>query len=85
MEERIALLSIIVENPNSTETMNQILHEYAPYIIGRMGIPYPKRHVALISIALDAPVEVMNALSGKLGKIDGLTTKVVLSKYGTNH
>ncbi len=81
MNERIALLSIIVEDMSCTEKMNQILHEYAKYIIGRMGIPYQKRNVALISIAMDAPVEVINALSGKLGRINGLNTKVVLSKF----
>lgn len=62
------------------ETLNHLLHEYGEYIIGRMGIPYPKREISLISVALDAPTEVTSALSGKIGMLQGITAKAVYSK-----
>lgn len=65
METRIALIGIIVENPESIEALNHLLHEYGKYIIGRMGIPYREREVNIISVAIDAPQDVINALSGK--------------------
>lgn len=82
MEEktRIAMIAIVVEDPDCTAKMNETLHEYAPYIIGRMGVPYHKRNIALISIAIDAPGEVISALTGKLGNIDGLNVKTAYSK-----
>lgn len=79
-DNRIAMIAIVVENPESTHQLNEILHEYAPYIIGRMGVPYHKRNIALISIAIDAPSEVISALTGKLGNIDGLNVKTAYSK-----
>ena len=66
METRIALIGIIVENPESIEALNHLLHEYGKYIIGRMGIPYREREVNIISVAIDAPQDVINALSGKI-------------------
>ncbi len=77
---RIALIGIVVEEPDSVEQMNRLLHQYAPYIIGRMGIPYREKGLSLISIALDAPQPVISALSGKLGMLPGVSTKTLYSK-----
>ena len=77
METRIALIGIIVENPDSVEQLNHLLHEYGSFIVGRMGIPYEKKNVNIISVALDAPGDVISALSGKLGRLDGITAKTV--------
>ncbi len=80
METRVALIGIVVDNPESVMTLNALLHEYGAYIIGRMGIPYRKRGISVISVALDAPPDVVSALSGKLGMLDGVSTKTVYSK-----
>lgn len=80
MEDRVAIIGIIVENASSIEELNQILHEHGEYIIGRMGIPYPKKGINIISIAVDAPQNVINALSGKLGKLQGVSSKTAYSK-----
>lgn len=80
MEEKVSLIGIIVENLESTDKLNELLHEYGKYIIGRMGIPYPKKNVNIISIALDAPMDVINTLSGKIGMLDGISSRVVCSK-----
>ena len=80
MEERVSIIGIIVENIDSTDKLNELPHEYGSYIIGRMGIPYPKKNLNVISIALDAPVDVINTLSGKIGQLDGISSKVVCSK-----
>ena len=77
---RIAVLAIVVEDTDKVSAMNETLHEYGQYIIGRMGIPYSKKHVSLISVAIDAPNEVISALCGKLGNIQGLTVKAAYSK-----
>lgn len=82
METRIALIGIIVENMDSTERLNQLLHEHRAYIIGRMGIPYREKNVNVISVAVDAPADVINALSGKIGRLDGITAKTVYSNVG---
>lgn len=79
METRVALLGIIVEKTESTMRLNQLLHDYAEYIIGRMGIPYKERCVNIISVAIDAPQDVIAALSGKIGAIDGISVKTVYS------
>lgn len=79
-ESRVALLGVIVENAASVEQLNAILHAYGTYIIGRMGIPYHKRGISLISVALDAPADVISALAGKLGMLDGVSAKTVYSK-----
>ena len=76
---RIALIGILVEEPDSVEQMNRLLHQYAPYIIGRMGIPYREKGLSLISVALDAPQPVISALSGKLGMLPGVSTKTLYS------
>lgn len=80
MESRVALIGIIVESSDSVEQMNRILHAYQEYIIGRMGVPYRKRGVSIISIAMDAPAAVISALSGKLGMLQGISTKTIYSK-----
>ncbi|MFR8002097.1 MAG: TM1266 family iron-only hydrogenase system putative regulator [Hydrogeniiclostridium sp.] len=79
-ETRIALVGIIVEDMEQTEKINQILHIYGSYIIGRMGVPYRQRMVSIISIVLDAPNSVISALSGKLGMLPGVQTKTIYSK-----
>ena len=75
METRIALLAILVENESSVEDLNDILHQYRQYIIGRMGIPYREKQVSIMSIAVDAPQDVISALSGKIGKLPGVSSK----------
>lgn len=80
METRLANIAIIVEKEESVERLNQILHKYGSYIIGRMGIPHKERGVNIISIAIDAPQNEINSLSGKLGMLDGVTAKAVYSK-----
>lgn len=77
---RVALISIVVEDLSASERINSVLHDFSGYIIGRMGIPYQKRGIALISVAIDAPHDVISALSGKLGMIRGVSTKTIFSK-----
>ena len=79
METRVAVMSIIVENPDSVEKLNSMLHEYGPYIIGRMGIPYRQKHIGIVSIAMDAPQDTISALAGKLGNLDGVSVKTAYS------
>ena len=80
MDTRVALIGIVIENEQSIQQFNEILHQYCQYIIGRMGIPYPKRQVNIISIAIDAPADVISALAGKLGRLPGVSSKVIYSK-----
>ncbi len=82
MEKRIALIGIIVENTDAAEPINRILHDYAPHIVGRMGIPYREQGVAIISVVIDAPQAVTSALTGKLGMIEGISVKTLYSKIG---
>lgn len=79
METRVAVIGIIVENLSVTQRINEILSEYGAFIIGRMGIPYRRRGINIISIAVDAPQNVISALSGKLGRLDGVTAKTSYS------
>jgi len=79
METRVAVMSIIVENSDAVETLNAILHTYGEFIIGRMGIPYRKRNVSIISIALDAPQNTIAALAGKVGALKGVSVKTAYS------
>ena len=79
-QTRVAILAIVVENPAQVEPLNQILHQYRQHIIGRMGIPYEKKEISLISIAVDAPADIISALSGKICTLDGVTAKAVYSK-----
>lgn len=76
---RIAVMGIIVENMDSVEGLNQILHECGEYIIGRMGIPHRERNVSIISVAIDAPQDVISAVSGKIGKLSGVAVKTAYS------
>ena len=77
---RLAVIAIVVEEPSCTAELNAILHDYSNYIIGRMGVPYRQKKVSLISVAIDAPGEVISALTGKLGKLKGLNVKTAYSK-----
>ncbi len=79
MEKRVAVLGIIVEDSASAPKVNEILHEYSDFIIGRMGIPYAAKEINIISIAVDAPMDVINAMSGKIGKIPGVSAKAACS------
>ena len=72
-------MGIIVEDSTAVEKLNALLHEYAEYIIGRMGLPYKKRNVSIVSIAIDAPQDVISALSGKIGKLQGISVKTAYS------
>ena len=69
-----------MEQADSVEALNRILHEYGAYIIGRMGLPYQKRGISIISIAVDAPQDIISALSGKLGRLPGVSSKALYSK-----
>ncbi|MDL2259905.1 iron-only hydrogenase system regulator [Deltaproteobacteria bacterium OttesenSCG-928-K17] len=80
METRVAIIGVIVEEPEAVERLNMILHEYSYAIIGRMGLPYHKKGVSIISVAVDAPQSVTSALSGKLGRLKGVTVKTA---YGS--
>ena len=84
METRVALIGTVVSNAQSIEKMNKILNQYGRYIIGRMGVPYHKRHVNIISIAIDAPADEISALSGKLGMLDGVSSKAIYAKVPTS-
>jgi len=77
METRVAVLAIIVQEGASVDTLNDLLHQYGKYIIGRMGVPYHQRGVNVISVAMDAPADVISALSGKIGRLQGITAKTV--------
>ena len=77
METRVALIAIIVEDISSSEGVNALLHEYAEFIIGRMGVPYHAKNINVISIAIDAPQDKINSLAGKIGRLPGVTAKTV--------
>ena len=79
MDSRVAVMSIIIENMDAVEQVNAVLHEYGEYIIGRMGIPYRRRKISIISIALDAPQDTISALSGRIGKMAGVSVKTSFS------
>lgn len=80
METRVALIGIMVENPDAVERLNQLLHENSRYIIGRMGIPYREKQLSIISVVVDAPANVISSLSGRLGMLPGVSTKTIYSK-----
>ncbi len=80
METRVAILSIIVDNPASVEPLNELLHEFREYIIGRMGLPYRPKDMNIICVAIDAPQDVTSTLSGKIGQLNGVSAKTVYSK-----
>ena len=78
-DTRIALIGIIVERADCVGQLNRLLHEYGEYIIGRMGIPYRKKTINIISVAIDAPQDIINALTGKIGRLNGISAKTVYS------
>jgi len=80
LETRIALIGIIVEDITATERLNNILHDYGQYIVGRMGVPYRDKEVCVISVIIDATNDIISSLSGKLGMLDGITVKTIYSK-----
>ena len=82
-ETRIAVVGIIVEDKEAVGEINRILHDYSPYIIGRMGIPYREKGINIISIAIDAPQDVISMLSGKIGRLSGISTKTAYSNIIT--
>ncbi len=77
MDTRVALIGIVVKNFDSANEVNTLLHDYGNYIIGRMGIPYREKSINIISVAIDAPNDIINTLSGKLGQLDGVSTKTI--------
>ena len=77
---RVTLIGIIVEDQEAAIRINGLLHEYGEYIIGRMGIPYRQRGISIISVAIDAPLDIINALTGKIGRLAGVSAKTVYSK-----
>ncbi len=79
-ETRVAVISVIVEQPECVNQLNEILHSASDYIIGRMGIPYREKNINIISIVIDAPVNVINNVSGRLGRLSGVTAKTAYSK-----
>ncbi len=82
MNTRVALIGIVVEDTDSTARLNEILHNYGEYIIGRMGIPHKERGISVISVVVDAPSDIISAMSGKLGSLRGVTSKTIYSKVG---
>ena len=85
MESRIAIIGIIVEDIDASATVNEILHDYGMYILGRMGIPYHEKGVNIISIAIDAPQDIINTLAGKLGKVEGISFCRLTSRDVVRH
>lgn len=83
METRVAVIGVIVEDMNSVEALNRILHEYGEIIIGRMGIPYKSKKINIISIAVDAPQDVISSLAGKIGNLHGVSAKTAFSNVIT--
>lgn len=79
MEKRIAVIGIIVENKDSVETLNSLLHEFGDCIVGRMGLPYKERNLNIVSLAVDAPQNTISELTGKIGKLDGISVKTAYS------
>ena len=82
MTNRVALLGIVVDDPDSAEALNKLLSEYRDFIVGRMGIPYRSRGINLISIVIDAPQDAISALTGKIGMLKGVAAKALYSKVG---
>ena len=80
MEKRISIISILVEDLSSAAAINKLLHEYGAYIIGRLGLPYRERGISIICVVLEAPLNVANSLSGKIGMLQGVSAKTVTAK-----
>ena len=84
METRVAIIGIIVENPESVAQINEILHDVRDYVVGRMGIPYRERNISIISVVVDAPENLISSVSGKLGMLDGVSAKITYSRLAQN-
>lgn len=84
MESRIAVIGIIVENKKSVEALNGILHDFGDVIIGRMGLPYKEKGLNIISVVIDAPQDTISALAGKIGALDGVSSKTAFSNVITH-
>ncbi len=80
METRVAIIGIIVENPDSVSQINDILHEVRDYVVGRMGIPYRERNISIISVVVDAPESLISSVSGKIGMLEGVSAKITYSR-----
>ena len=80
METRVAIIGIIVENPDSVSQINDILHEVRDYVVGRMGIPYRERNISIIIVVVDAPESLISSVSGKIGMLDGVSAKITYSR-----
>ncbi|MEF9941635.1 MAG: iron-only hydrogenase system regulator [Lachnospiraceae bacterium] len=80
MDSRIALIGIVISSKESIDELNHLLSDYATYIVGRMGIPYREKEVSIISVAIDAPNDIISALSGKIGMLTGISTKTIYAK-----
>ncbi len=80
METRVAIIGIILEDKSAVPSLNALLSEYGEYIIGRMGIPYEKKNISIVSIAIDAPQNTISALTGKIGRLSGVSVKTAYSK-----
>ena len=85
METRIALVGIIVEDTSATAEVNEILHQFGRFIVGRMGVPYRDKGICIISVIIDAPQRETSAMSGRLGKLPGISVKTLYSKAGQAH
>ena len=79
MKTRVAVMAIILESNENTDKLTSVLHDYREYILGRMGLPYAKHNINIISVALDAPQDIINSLAGKIGRIDGVNVKTAYS------
>ena len=79
MKTRVAVMAIILESKENAEQLNAVLHDYREYILGRMGLPYAKHEINIISVALDAPQDIINSLAGKIGRIEGVNVKTAYS------
>ncbi len=84
MKTRVAVMAIILESKENAEQLNTVLHDYREYILGRMGLPYTKHDMNIISVALDAPQDIINSLAGKIGRIEGVNVKTAYSNNEYN-
>ena len=84
MKTRVAVMAIILESKENAEQLNTVLHDYREYILGRMGLPYTKHDINVISVALDAPQDIINSLAGKIGRIEGVNVKTAYSNNEYN-
>lgn len=84
MKTRVAVMAIILESKENAEQLNTVLHDYREYILGRMGLPYTKHDINIISVALDAPQDIINSLAGKIGRIEGVNVKAAYSNNEYN-